>query len=116
MKKHIAFFVFATLLLASANAFAGATITIVNKNAPGVGFNDPTAAAPVGGNTGTTLGQQRLNAFQFAAGVWGAKLDSKVEVKIFATFEPLACTATSATLGSRSGPRHLVPRCLGETS
>jgi PA domain-containing protein len=100
MKKHIAFFVFATLLLASVNAFAGATITIVNKNAPGVGFNDPTAAAPVGGNAGTTLGQQRLNAFQFAAGVWGAKLDSKVEIKIFATFEPLACTATAATLGS----------------
>jgi hypothetical protein len=100
MRKHIALFVFAALLLASVNAFAGATITIVNKNAPGVGFNDPTPAAPVGGNTGTTLGQQRLNAFQFAAGVWGAKLDSKVEIKIFATFEPLACTATAATLGS----------------
>ncbi|HET8725599.1 MAG TPA: PA domain-containing protein [Anaeromyxobacteraceae bacterium] len=77
-----------------------ATITIVNGNAPGVGFNDPTPATPVGGNAGTTLGAQRLIAFQRAADVWGATLDSAVEVRIFATFEPLTCTATSAVLGS----------------
>ena len=48
-------------LLAAGPALAGgATITIVNMNAPGVGFNDPTPAAPVGGNPGTTVGQQRL--------------------------------------------------------
>ena len=41
----------------------------------GVGFNDPTPAVPVGGNAGTTLGQQRLNAFQSAANIWGATLD-----------------------------------------
>ena len=40
---------------------------IVNINAAGVGFNDPTPAAPVGGNTGTTLGEQRLKAFEYAA-------------------------------------------------
>ena len=43
---------------------AAATITIVNVNAPGVGFNDPTPVAPVGGNPGTTIGQQRLKAFR----------------------------------------------------
>ena len=48
-----------------------ATITIVNKDPVGVGFNDPTPAAPVGGNAGTTLGQQRLNVFQAAAAIWG---------------------------------------------
>jgi PA domain-containing protein len=87
-------------LLAAGPVFAGATITIVNGNAPGVGFNDPTPVAPVGGNSGTTLGQQRLNAFQFAANVWGSTLDSNVEIQILATFEPLSCTATSAVLGS----------------
>ena len=81
-------------------AFANATITIVNKNAPGVGFNDPTPAAPVGGNAGTTLGQQRLIAFQAAASIWGATLDSNVPIQIIATFEPLTCNATSAVLGS----------------
>ena len=86
--------------LAAGPAFGAATITIVNGNAPGVGFNDPTPAAPVGGNTGTTLGQQRLIAFQHAANIWGAALDSTVEIQILATFEPLSCNATSAVLGS----------------
>ncbi len=84
-------------------ANAAATITIVNGNAPGVGFNDPTPVAPVGGNPGTTLGQQRLNAFQHAASIWGAKLDSTVTIEVLATMEPLSCTATSAVLGS-AGP------------
>ena len=88
------------VLSTSLNVFGAATITIVNGNAPGVGFNDPTPAAPVGGNAGTTLGQQRLNAFQFAANVWGSTLDSKVEIRILATFEPLSCTTSSAVLGS----------------
>ena len=38
-------------------ASANATIIIVNANAAGTGFTDPTAVAPVGGNPGTTLGQ-----------------------------------------------------------
>lgn len=87
-------------LLVTTFAYAGSTVTIVNGNAPGVGFNDPTAATPVGGNTGTTVGQQRLIAFQHAAAIWGATLDSAVEIKVLATFEPQACTASSAVLGS----------------
>ena len=81
-------------------AFGASTITIVNVNAPGVGFNDPTPAAPVGGNTGTTVGAQRLIAFQYAASLWGAALDSKAEILVQSSFVPLACTATTATLGS----------------
>jgi len=81
-------------------AFGAATITIVNGDAAGVGFNDPTAVAPVGGNTGTTLGQQRLIAFQAAADKWGATLTSGVTIRVLATWEALSCTATSAVLGS----------------
>ena len=87
-------------LLAAGTANAAATIVIVNGNAAGVGFNDPTAAVPVGGNPGTTLGEQRLIAFQAAANVWGATLTSTVPIQVLATFEPLTCTATSAVLGS----------------
>ena len=87
-------------LLAPVPAHAAATIVIVNGNAAGVGFNDPTPAAPVGGNAGTTLGQQRLNAFQAAANVWGASITSVPTIRILSTFEPLTCTATSAVLGS----------------
>jgi len=94
----------AAAALASASpARAAAVITIVNGNQPGVGFNDATPATPVGGNPGTTVGQQRLNAFQRAADVWGALLDSPVEIRIRATFEHLDCDATTATLGA-AGP------------
>lgn len=77
-----------------------ASIQINNINAAGVGFNDTTPAAPVGGNPGTTLGEQRLIAFTYAANIWGANLESDVPIIIDASFEPLTCTATSGTLGS----------------
>jgi PA domain-containing protein len=77
-----------------------ATVSIINGNAAGVGFNDPTPRAPIGGNTGTTLGQQRLIAFQRAADIWGAEIDSPVPIRILATFEAQTCTPTSATLGA----------------
>ena len=82
---------------------AAVTITIINANDAGVGFNDPTPATPVGGNTGTTVGAQRLQAFQYAADLWGALLDSNAEIRIHATFEPLDCTADDGTLGA-AGP------------
>src|SRR5687767_8328462 len=84
----------AAVMLAAAPVLANSTVTIVNGNAPGVGFNDPTPAVPVGGNTGTTVGQQRLIAFQHAADIWAARLDSAVEISVLSTFEPLTCTAT----------------------
>jgi hypothetical protein len=81
-------------------AQAAATITIINLNGPGEGFNDPTPVNPVGGNTGTTLGEQRLIAFQAAADLWGATLTSSVPIRVGALFEPLSCTANSAVLGA----------------
>ena len=87
-------------LCAAMPASAAVTIIINNLNGPGVGFNDATPAVPVGGNAGTTVGQQRLNAFAYAANVWGANLTSSVPVVINAQFSALSCTATSATLGS----------------
>ena len=77
-------------VFASSNAAAGANIVIINLDGPGEGFNDPTRANPVGGNKGKTLGAQRLNAFQYAASIWGATLDSNVTIRIQAAFNPLA--------------------------
>ncbi len=96
---------FSVKVLVAALALVGgvaqaATIQINNINAAGVGFNDTTPAAPVGGNPGTTLGEQRLIAFTYAANIWGATLESEVPIIIDASFEPLTCTATSGTLGS----------------
>lgn len=90
----------AALLCGSSLLHAAATITIVNGDAAGVGFNDPTPVAPVGGNTGTTRGEQRLIAFQAAANKWGATLTSVPVIRVLATWEPLSCNATSAVLGS----------------
>ena len=92
----------ATLLL-PATARGAATIVIQNNDGAGEGFNDPTAVAPVGGNPGTTLGQQRLIAFQHAANIWGATLNSVPTITIRAFFNPLTCTASTAVLGS-AGP------------
>jgi hypothetical protein len=58
----------------------------------------------VGGNPGTTLGQQRLNAFATAASIWGGQLQSVEPVRILARMTPLPCNSTSAVLGS-AGPR-----------
>ena len=77
-----------------------ATITISKRDAPGVGFNDPTPVAPVGGNMGTTLGQQRYNVYRYVADIWERNLTSNVTIKVSAAWEALECTADSAVLGS----------------
>jgi MYXO-CTERM domain-containing protein len=120
----------ATLALAAAliwpaAARAAATFTIQNLDPPGQGFNDTTPATPVGGNTGTTIGQQRMNAFKQATAIWGAMIDSAVPIVIAANFQPLACDANSITLGQAatsgveidepgSPPNLLVPEALAD--
>ncbi len=97
----------ACLAAAPARPARAATIVVVNGNVGELGFNDPTPATPVGGNNGTTVGQQRLIAFQHAADVWGALLDSPVEIRVRATFDQLDCDATSGVLGA-AGPTRSV--------
>ena len=92
-------------LVAAACALAclaaeAATIRIQNRDPAGFGFNDPTPAAPVGGNPGTTLGEQRFNVYRHVADIWERNLDSDIEIVVSAGWEALSCTATSATLGS----------------
>jgi hypothetical protein len=100
--KNVPTFLLASLLglFVCSSAFAQATIVIQNADPAGSGFNDPAAATPVGGNNGTTVGQQRLIAFQAAASIWGATLKSGPTITIRATWAALPCTATSGTLGS----------------
>ncbi|WP_288380015.1 PA domain-containing protein [uncultured Massilia sp.] len=86
-----------TLACLSAEA---ATIKVTSRDPAGVGFNDPTPVAPVGGNMGTTLGEQRMNVYKHVAAIWGSYLESDVEITVSAGWENLACTSTSATLGS----------------
>ena len=91
------------LLLAALSLEGAATINVVSGDPAGVGFNDTTPVAPVGGNSGTTLGQQRMNVFVAAAAKWGSVLNSNVPIQITAVWTALTCGATSAVLGS-AGP------------
>lgn len=78
-----------------------ATLNIVNNDGVGEGFNDVTPMTPEGGNNGITLGQQRVNLFNFAAGIWGAFLDTNVPVNINSEFNPLEpCSSGGGVLGS----------------
>jgi hypothetical protein len=88
------------MCLAAAPPVQAASFVINNLDGPNEGFNDPTPVAPVGGNNGTTLGQQRLNLFQKAAEIWGAVIESDVPIIIQAQFDPLSCSAGSAVLGA----------------
>jgi len=90
---------FAAILAVPALA-SGATITLIVTDQPNAGFNDPAPVAPVGGNTGTTVGEQRRIAYQHALDIWAALLDSDVEIRVQASFSPLSCTSDSGTLGS----------------
>ena len=88
------------LVLLATPAFAGANVVIVPFDPPGTGYFDPTPVTPVGGNPGTTLGNQRLITAQFAATLWGATLTSSQPIFVGVNFTPLPCTATGAVLGS----------------
>ena len=81
-------------------AASAATITVTSRDLPGVGFNDPTPVAPVGGNPGTTLGEQRYNVYRYVADIWEKNLTSNVNITVSAGWEKLDCSATSAVLGS----------------
>ncbi len=88
------------VLAGVAFAAQAATISISSRDPAGVGFNDPTPVAPVGGNPGTTLGEQRLIVYRYVANIWEAAIQSPVTITVSAGWEALTCTATSATLGS----------------
>ena len=90
---------FLAFLLAAMPASA-ANLVVVVTDASGQGFNDPTPATPVGGNMGTTVGDQRLNVFKEAARIWSGLLPSNVDIRINSSFQALDCDATTAVLGS----------------
>jgi cysteine-rich repeat protein len=89
--------------LAAPDALAAATFVVINEDkGTGKGLDDPTPVSPVGGNTGTTLGAQRLNAFQHALDIWADVLTSDQPIEISITFKDLSggsCGGFSVVLG-----------------
>jgi uncharacterized repeat protein (TIGR01451 family) len=105
MAARILLSLWLSLIIAS-GAFASSSIRIVNMDGPGEGFNDPAPRTPVGGNPGTTLGEQRLIAFQHAADLWSSVITSEVEIRVESNFDPMECDEGGAVLGS-AGPLHV---------
>jgi len=88
---------------APAQVLAGSTITIVNNDGAGEGFNSTAAQIlPAPGNdSNANLGAQRLALFNAAAAIWGAFLDSSVTIQIRSQFDPLSpCSSSGGVLGS----------------
>ena len=98
--RHLAFASLCASMVFAASTSRAATVVIQNNDGAGEGFKDATVVAPVGGNPGTTLGAQRLNAFTYAANLWAANLQSSVTITVAAQMNPLTCGASSAILGS----------------
>jgi len=91
----------ALIMSAPCPSHAAASITIVNADAADKGLNDPTPVAPVGGNAGITVGQQRFIAFSYAATLWGAALDASVGISISSSFpDNLPCFTDRGVLGA----------------
>ncbi|WP_211441748.1 PA domain-containing protein [Collimonas humicola] len=76
-------------LLYGIQAAQSAELVLVNQDPAGAGLNDLTAAAPVGGNPGATLGEQRRLVYQFALNMYGALLNSAVPIRVQASFKSL---------------------------
>ncbi len=112
MRRLALFFALSLFSLAAAAPAPAVTVTIVNTDASGQGLNDPTPATPVGGNPGTTIGQQRLNVFKEAARIWGQILPGNVQIKIDASFTPLDCSSNSGVLGG-GGPNDVLADFTG---
>jgi hypothetical protein len=71
----------------------------------GTGFSDATPVAPVGGNAGTTLGEQRRLALARALEIWGKVLDSAVPIVVEASFRDMGCTENGAVLAQATPER-----------
>lgn len=100
--KIAAALTFAAALCAGTSAHA-ARFSLINADDPGIGYNDPTPATPVGQNPGTTVGEQRRIAISFVAGIWGRALGGNDTIEVVASFAPQECDATNGVLAS-AGP------------
>ena len=72
MRLYIPIYMF---LLMYGSSVLATQIAIINNDGPNEGFNDTTVVSPVGGNTGTTLGEQRRIVFESPRSLYQHRLD-----------------------------------------
>ncbi len=110
------------LALAPAPASA-ATFVLINADPPWEGFNDPTAVTPIGGNPGTTRGQQRLNVFARGLEYWGDRITQQtaggqeLPVRVLANFTPISeCNQSGGVLGFAGAAAYFSNFGAGQTN
>lgn len=69
------------------------TFVLQNADPSGFGLNDTTPASPVGGNPGTTIGEQRQNVVMEAGRIWAQYLVSEIPIILRVDFEALGGTS-----------------------
>jgi PA domain len=92
-----------SMAMAACGTAQAADLQLLNADPAGVGLNSTAYAAPVGGNTATTVGGQRVRVYQYALALWGNVLGTNAPVLVQASFAALTCTPTQGVLGS-AGP------------
>jgi hypothetical protein len=90
-------------LLCAAQPALAAKLELINIDPPNSGFNDPTPATPVGGNPGTTIGQQRLNAYRRALELWGSVLKSDITIHVVGSFSAFPQSLCAGGVLARAG-------------
>ena len=91
LKALIIFAVCAACSFLFTSTAQATAINIVNIDAPGSGLNDTSPAVPIGGNSGTTLGEQRLIVMQYAADILAQVIDSSVSIEVDGSFVDKDC-------------------------
>ncbi|MGB1192394.1 MAG: hypothetical protein ACPG3T_05685, partial [Pseudomonadales bacterium] len=75
-------FILCSIILCLSSLSYATSISLNMLNDENVGLNDNTAVTAIGGNTGTTLGQQRQNVIHFAARLLEQVIDSNIPIVI----------------------------------
>ena len=76
--------------------WSASTFVFIDEAGPGSGFTAGEARAPVGGNSGTTLGEQRRQVFLRAGEIWGRFLYSPIPIEVSVSFEALGASTLAA--------------------
>lgn len=88
----------ALLAFSLLTAVVSAQFSVVHTDAPGTGFFSEEPRTPIGGNTGTTLGEQRRIVMAEAVAIWEEHITPDGPIVIEARFAELPCSAFGVTL------------------
>ncbi len=79
-------------------------IQVIYGDAANTGFFDPSPRTPVGGNPGTSLGEQRRIAFEYALSRWSSQIGGSVAIRVSAGWSSTAPEAGGGITFASASP------------